>query len=65
MAKINIYVTEKYTNLDMKDATELDAVLAIAAIFDRLTPDTKKLVIRKLENIANEDKDAIINSQKD
>ena len=65
MAKINIYVTEKYTNLDMKDATELDAVLAIAAIFDRLTPDTKKLVIRKLENIANEDKDAIINSQED
>lgn len=52
-AKINIYVTDKYTNIDMKNATELDVVLAIGGLFDMLTSDTKKLLIPKLENIKN------------
>ena len=60
-AKINIYITPNDTNLDMKNATELDVVLAIGALFDRLTPDTKKLLIPKLESIKNLEQNEILN----
>lgn len=63
-AKINIYITPNDTKIDMKSTTELDVVLAIGALFDGLTPDTKKLLILKLEQIKNLEQNKILNKDK-
>ena len=63
-AKINIYITPNDTKIDMKNTTELDVVLAISALFDRLTPDTKKLLIPKLEKMKNLEQNEILNKNK-
>lgn len=65
MAKFNIYTTKDITKLDIKgDYSNLDLILAIGTLFDRMSPDGKKLLISKLEKLVNNDKDTILNSEK-
>lgn len=61
-AKINIYVTPRDVALDIRgQATALDLILAISALFDRLEPEHKKLVMEKFENIVDLEEGAMLN----
>ena len=52
--KINLSITKEETLLQItENATELDIVLAIGSLFDRLAPETKQLIIPKLKNISS------------
>lgn len=59
-SKINIETNSKYTNISLEgNVKEIDIVLAIGALFDRLNPNTKRILIPKLKNIAELEKDTM------
>ncbi len=56
-SKINIETNSKYTNISLEgNVKEIDIVLAIGALFDRLHTETKRILIPKLKNIAELEK---------
>lgn len=65
MAKFNIYTTKDITKLDIKgDYSNLDLILAIGTLFDRMSSDGKKLLVSKLEKLVDDDEGSILNSKK-
>lgn len=64
--KINMYITPRGVSLDIKDgATELDMVLALGALFDRISPNTKKMVLEKFANIVDLEIGAMLKPKED
>lgn len=52
--KITIKINDNCTNLKVPESlTFLDVYLSIATLFDLLDPDSKQLLIKKLEKIAS------------
>lgn len=63
MAKFNINTSPKYTGLEIKgEASALDIILAICVLFDRLSPDSKELALKKLEKVKGYEEGQILNS---
>ena len=63
--KINLYISDKYTNVTLADnTTDLDIFLGVAALFDKLTPDTKKLLIPKLQKLSDLEQEAMLENKK-
>ena len=61
MKIIHVELSEEYTNLTVGDnITELDCILGISAIFDRLSVKTKKLLVKKLKEVQNEKTGALM-----
>lgn len=60
--EICITITREDTLLTMdEDTTELDVVLAIGALYDRLRPEVKEIVVEKMKNIKDLEKGIIHN----
>ncbi|MDY6058710.1 MAG: hypothetical protein SPI36_05680 [Candidatus Onthovivens sp.] len=62
--KFYIYTSRQYTKMDVKgEATNLDILLAMSAMFDRLEPESKELVLSKLQLIKDAEKDKLLSSE--
>lgn len=61
MKEIKITLSDEYTKLNLdENITELDVVLGMATLFDRLSSDTKKLVLKKFARNIKLDKDEML-----
>lgn len=54
---INIDITEEYTRLTLSDnVSELDMLFGVTALFDRLSPESKKILMPKLQQLCDSGK---------
>ncbi|MBW9158669.1 hypothetical protein [Clostridium tagluense] len=64
MNRIKIEISGHDTNLfHTEECTELDFIFGITAMFDRLLPETKKILVKKLEKLIDLQENAIIKTK--
>ncbi|MCB2313247.1 hypothetical protein LGL55_18430 [Clostridium tagluense] len=65
MNHIKIEISGHDTNLfHTEECTELDFILGISSMFDRLLPETKKMLVKKLEKLIDLQENAIIHQKR-